>query len=151
MTTLLGITSVVLGGLLMGIGPWPIKLMRRFQYEHWALISGFVGIIFIPWFVTLTFCPNAFDAYRSVEPEILVKSNLWSLVWGLANVLIQICLVRVGFSLTTAIYTGFSVVIGVTMPMCVKGTGLFEDAPDLTSPAGLTVLAGVAVMLCGLL
>src|SRR5690606_6611706 len=39
--------------------------------------------------------------------------------------------------------------VGVTVPMLVKGSGLFADAPGLTSRAGLTVLAGVAVMLVG--
>ena len=33
--------------------------------------------------------------------------------------------------------------------MIFKGSGLFKDSPDVTSPAGLTVLAGVGVMLIG--
>ena len=33
--------------------------------------------------------------------------------------------------------------------MLIKGTGLFSDAPSLASPAGLTVLAGVIVMVAG--
>jgi len=33
--------------------------------------------------------------------------------------------------------------------MIVKGSGLFKDAPSITSPAGLTVLAGVGVMVIG--
>jgi L-rhamnose-H+ transport protein len=37
----------------------------------------------------------------------------------------------------------------VTLPMIVKGSGLFQDAASPTSPAGLAVLAGVAVMLVG--
>jgi hypothetical protein len=37
----------------------------------------------------------------------------------------------------------------VTLPMIFKGSGLFKDAPDLTSPTGLTVLGGVGAMLIG--
>jgi L-rhamnose-H+ transport protein len=60
-----------------------------------------------------------------------------------------LCFVRIGMALTGAILTGLGVSIGVTLPMIVKGSGLFQQAADLTSPAGLAVLAGVAVMLAG--
>ena len=33
--------------------------------------------------------------------------------------------------------------------MIFKGSGLFKDAKDITSPAGLMVMAGVVVMLVG--
>lgn len=149
MTTLLGVAVVVVAGLIMGSAAWPIKLMRRFQYEHWAFIGNLVGIIGIPWLVTLTFCPNALAAYATVDGLVLIKSNLWSLGWGVANVLCLICFLRIGFSLTGAVLTGLGVSMGVTIPMIVKGSGLFQNAPGLGSPAGLTVLAGVAVMLLG--
>ncbi len=149
MSTLLGVMVVVVAGLLMGSSAWPIKLMRRFEYEHWAFIGNFVGIIGISWFVTLAFCPDAFAAYATVPTEVLIKSNLWSFGWGVANVLCGLCFVRIGFSLTGGILTGLGVSLGVTIPMIVKGTGRFQDAPGLASPAGLTVLTGVAVMLVG--
>ncbi|MCX7428658.1 MAG: hypothetical protein NTW96_23910 [Planctomycetia bacterium] len=146
---LLGVLTDVCAGLLMGSSAWPIKLMHRFKYEHWAIVANTVGIVLVPWCVTLLFCPNAFAAYREVGWEPLVKSNLWSLGWGVANVLAMICFLRIGFSLTNAVLTGLGASLGVILPMLVKGSGLFKDAPDLISPAGLTVLAGVAVMLVG--
>jgi L-rhamnose-H+ transport protein len=133
----------------MGSSAWPIKLMRRFQYEHWAIVANTVGIVLVPWCVTLLFCPRPFEAYATLDPAVLVKSNLWSLGWGVANVLAMICFLRIGFSLTNAILTGLGASLGVILPMLVKGSGLFEDAPGLGSAAGLTVLAGVAVMLVG--
>ena len=35
----LGIVVTVLAGLIMGTSPWPLKLLRRFQYEHFAFVS----------------------------------------------------------------------------------------------------------------
>jgi L-rhamnose-H+ transport protein len=151
LTALCGVFTVVAAGLMMGSCGWPIKLMRRFQYEHWALIMNVVGIVIVPWCVTLTFCPNAIEAYRTIDPIILLKSNLFSLGWGVANVLCLLCFVRIGFSLTGGILAGLGVSVGVVVPMCIKGTGLFEDSPNVGSPAGLTLLAGVAVMLVGVL
>lgn len=151
LTAAIGVLVVVMAGLAIGTSPWPIKLMRRFQYEHWAFVAMLVGLIVAPWALTLGLCPNALSAYKSVEPGVLIKSNLFSLSWGIANVLWLLCFVRIGVSLTNGILTGIGVSVGVVTPMVFKGTGSFQNAPDVTSPAGLTVLFGVAVMLLGVL
>jgi L-rhamnose-H+ transport protein len=147
--TLLGILVVSLAGLFIGSGAWPMKLIKTFQFEHWWLVGMFTGLFLLPWAVTLLFCPNAFQAFASVPTNVFIKSNLWAAAWGGANVLCGICFVRIGVALTGAVLTGLGVSVGVTLPMIVKGSGLFQDAANLTSPAGLTVMAGVAVMLIG--
>lgn len=38
-TTLLGVLVVVAAGLAVGTSPWSTKLMRRFQYGHWAFVG----------------------------------------------------------------------------------------------------------------
>jgi L-rhamnose-H+ transport protein len=146
---LLGFLIVACAGLLVGSGAWPMKLMKKFQFEHWWIIGMFIGLILIPWAVTLLGCPHAFDAYASVPAKTLITGNLWAAGWGIANVLCGLCFVRIGVALTGAILTGLGVSIGVTLPMIVKGSGLFKDAPDLGAPAGMTVMAGVGVMLIG--
>ena len=150
-TSLLGILAVAFAGLVIGSGAWPMKLMKKFQFEHWWFIGMLTGLIVIPWLVTLAFCPNAFAAYGSVPLKTLITANLWAAGWGVANILCGLCFVRIGMALTGAILTGLGVSIGVTLPMIVKGSGLFKDAAGLTSPAGLTVLGGVAVMLVGVI
>jgi len=148
---LLGAIVVVFAGLLQGSGGWPIKLMRTFKYEHFAFVSMLVGLLIGPWLVTLLLCPNPIEAYKSIDPLILVKSNLFSLSWGIANVLCMMCFVRIGFCLTGGILTGVGVTLGVTIPMVFKGSGLFSNAPDLLSPAGITVLGGAGVMIVGVI
>ena len=146
---ILGLLVVAMAGLLVGSGAWPMKLMKTFQFEHWWIVGMFIGLILIPWTVTLVGCPHAFEAYASVPTSILITGNLWAAGWGIANVLCGLCFVRIGVALTGAILTGLGVSIGVTLPMIVKGSGLFKDAANLGSPAGLAVLAGVGVMLVG--
>jgi hypothetical protein len=136
-------------GLWVGSSPWPLKLMKRFQFEHWFFVSILVGLFVMPWTITFVAFPHAIQAYRDVPPDKLILSNLWSLSWGVANVLCGLCYVRIGVGLTLAILTGLGVSIGTTVPLIYKGSGLFKDAPDLTSPAGLIVLCGVAVMIVG--
>jgi len=76
-------------------------------------------------------------------------SNLFSMLWGVANVLYFMCLVRIGFSLTGGILTGIGVSVGVITPLIFKGSGLFSHAPDVFSPAGYAIMTGIVVMLAG--
>ena len=144
-----GVLLATVAGFAVGGAAWPVKRMRAFRYEQWGFLAMLVGLIITPWLVVVCFCPDAFSAYQSVGGRVLLKSNLFSLSWGIANVLFLICFERIGMSLTTGIVTGLGVSVGVTMPMVLKGTGPFQKAPDLDSSAGLTVLAAVGVMLLG--
>lgn len=147
--TLAGIAVVIIAGLSMGSVVWPMKLMRKFKFEHWWLIGMFVGLIAVPWFVTLVFCPHALEAYSEVPIKTILLSNGFALSWGVANVLCGLCFVRIGVALTGAILSGLGVCVGVTIPMVFKGSGPFSNAAGLDSPAGKAVLLGVAVMLVG--
>jgi L-rhamnose-H+ transport protein len=147
MSTILGVVVVAFAGLMTGTSFWPLKIMRRFQFEHWFFVGMLVGLVLMPWFVTLVFCPKVFSVLAAVDGSVIIKANTFAFMWGIANVLCGICFVRIGFAITGGILTGLGVSAGVTMPMIVKGTGLFKDAPSWGSPAAETVLAGVAIML----
>jgi hypothetical protein len=149
MGTLAGALIVVLAGLFQGSGAWPMKLMTKFKFEHWWFVSMLVGLVLAPWAITLLWCPHAWDAYRSIDPATLIKANLFALSWGVANILCGLCFVRIGIALTGGILTGLGVSVGVTLPMIVKGSGLFSEAPNLDSAAGRAVLFGVGIMLFG--
>jgi hypothetical protein len=147
--SILGALIVASGGILSGSAVWPIKLMRRYQFEHWWFIAMVTGLVVVPWGVTLVFCPDAMRGYGAIPWRSLFTANLWAVGWGVANVLCGICYLRLGVALTSAIITGLGAAIGVSLPMVVKGSGLFKDASDLTSLAGLIVMGGVSVMLLG--
>ncbi len=147
MSTLLGALVVGVAGLLLGSGVWPIKVMTKFQFEQWWFIGMLVGLIILPWTITLLFCPHALAAYWSLDPGVLLKANIFAVGWGIANILCALCFVRIGFALTGGILTGLGISVGVTIPMFVKGSGLFHQSPDWNSPAGRTVLIGVAIIL----
>ena len=149
--TLLGIAVTILAGLVMGTSPWPLKLMHRFEYEHFAFISMLTALIVIPWTVVLSCCPHAYSAYAAIDTVILLKSNLFSLGFGVAQILAMMCFIRIGVSLTYGILTAVGASLGVITPMIFKGSGLFQQAPNITSTAGMTILLGVAVMLVGVL
>ncbi len=149
MEALLGVLIVAAGGLLMGSGAWPFKLMRRYQFEHWWFVGMLVGLVVMPWAITLGGCPDAPAGLANVPLYAIVLGNLFAIGWGIANVLCGLCYVRIGVALTGAILAGLGVSVGALTPMIFMGSGLFQGAPDLISPAGLTVCAAVALMLAG--
>jgi L-rhamnose-H+ transport protein len=126
-----------------------MKVMRKYRFEHWWFVSMLVGLVLLPWAATFALCPNAIEGYQHIERSLILKANLFSFGWGIANVLCGLCFVRIGFALTGGILTGLGVSIGVTVPLVIKGSGLFSQAPNISSPAGHTILVGVALMLCG--
>ena len=149
LVSILGVLIVFTGGILSGSAVWPMKLMKRYQFEHWWFVAMLTGLIVVPWTVTLVSCPNALRALHSVPWHTLVTANLWALGWGVANVLCGLCYVRLGIALTSVIVTGLGAATGVTMPLVVKGSGFFQHANDLWSRAGIILLCGVGVMLSG--
>jgi len=149
MALLSGIVVAGLGGASAGALSWPMKLMKKFQFEHCWFPGMLFGLFVLPWTITLGFCPHALAGYQSVGAAILIKSNLFSLAWGIGNVLLGVSLVRIGASLSFAILSGVGIPLGVIVPMVFKGSGKFQQAADLNSPAGFAILAATALMLVG--
>lgn len=147
----LGILLVTLAGLGTGTIAWPMKLIKKLQFEHYWFLGMLFGLLIIPWIVVLTCIPHPFQAYAEVGWRPLLFANLFAVGWGVANVLYGICVVRIGAALTGAILSGLGISVGAILPLALKGSGLFGEAPDLMSRAGLMVLGGVAVILVGIL
>ena len=140
-TTLAGALVVAAGGLIMGSSVWPYKLMRKYQFEHWWFVSGVVGLVVMPWTIALLGCHHPLQALRSLPVSAIILGNLFALGWGIANVLCGLCYYRIGVALTGAVLSGLGASAGAIVPMIFKGSGRFQDAPDLGSPAGMAVLA----------
>jgi len=149
---LFGAMLVAIAGLGTGTCGWPMRLIRRFQFEQFWFVAMLVGLIVIPWSVVLVSVPNALAIYREIPwdwfpGDRLVWTNLLAVAWGAANVLAGICVLRIGFTLTGSILTGVGMTVSVITPMLLPG--LFPKAPGLFSPAGGLILFSVAVILVG--
>ena len=145
-TSMTGAALAVIAGIAMGLSAAPIKFMTKYRYEHWAFINSFLSLIVLPWCLALALCPDLSGALRHVPMSAYLKANLWSLAWGVANILCGLCFVRIGVSLTTGLLTGIGLPVGILLPMVFKGSGQFATAPSLFSSAGLALLALTLVL-----
>ena len=84
-----------------------------------------------------------------MDTGVILRSNLFSMAWGIGNVLLGISLVRIGASLSFAILSGIGIPLGVIVPMILKGSGRFQQAADLDSDTGLVILGATGLMLVG--
>ena len=137
-------------GTAVGLSIAPIKLMGRYRFEHWAFVHALLALVVLPWGLAFALCPDLSGALRVLPVAVYLKANLWSLAWGVANVLCGLCFVRIGMSLTMGLLTGVGLPVGILLPMVVKGSGQFASAPALVSRVGfeimgLTLLLMVAV------
>jgi hypothetical protein len=149
MTTALGFLAVAVSGVLVGAGNWPYKMMRTYRFEHWMLMGTFLGMVVFPWTVIFLGCPNTFECLRNIPTADLVKSNLFSIGWGISIILSCLCYVRIGIGLTIALLVGLGIPVGTLTTLVFKGSGLFQNAPALDSKAGLTIIGSVAMMVVG--
>ncbi len=133
-------------GVVVGLSIAPIKRMSQYRFEHWAFVHALVALIALPWGLAFALCPDLTGALRTVPCAAYLNANLWSLAWGVANVLCGLCFVRIGMSLTMGILTGVGLPVGILLPMVVKGSGQFADAPALSSRVGLELM-GLTVLL----
>jgi len=146
MTVVWGLLLVTFAGLVIGGSGWPMKVIRKLEFEHYWFV-GMLPLIIIPWVVVFVSVDNVWMMFSEIGWQPLTVSNLFAIGWGFANVLAGLCAVRVGFTLSGAILTGISTVITVTIPMIFKGTGVFSKSPDVFSVPGLLVMIGVIMTL----
>lgn len=142
-----GMCMVLLAGGLAGGCNAPLKLIRRFGFEHWSLIAAATGQVALPWAATWALCPGLGGALAALDGTALATANLLSAAWGVANVLYGLCLLRIGFSLAMGLLTGIGLPIGVLLPLLLRGSGDFADAPGLGSASGAAIAGGTALML----
>ncbi len=144
-----GILITTLAGLIMGLSPTPLKFLKQFKYEQFGFVSMLVALLIIPWSITFIYCPDFYFVISEIDTGLLLRANLFSLCWGIAQILAMLCFIRIGVSLTYGILCSLGASVGVITPMIFKATGIFSEAPGLMSKAGIIVLIGVAVMVAG--
>jgi len=138
---LTGVALTMLAGTLNGLFPLPMKLMKRWKWEHTWFVYSLVGMLVFPWLVAILSTPRLGDLL-SEAPIALIAG--FGLAWGLGSVAFGLALVRLGVGLGQAFMMGLTAGVGSLVPMLV----LRPQA--LGTRAGHFVLAGNAVLIIGI-
>jgi len=149
MEIIIGLIFVTLAGFGTGAAAWPMKIIKNIHFEQYIFFNILFGIVIFPWIIVLINVPDPILLIQTVGYKPLLISNLLTMAWGIANLLYMICVIRIGAALTGAILSALGMSVGVIMPLVLKGSGLFTNAPDLLSKAGILIIIGLFVIIIG--
>ena len=139
-----GIGMVTLAGILQGSFAAPMKRMPAWRWENSWLLFALSGLIIFPWIVNFASVPNVTSVYAGASPSVLIKVLLFGLLWGVGSTLFGLAISRVGMALGFALILGITSSFGSLIPMAIL------HSEQLLAKRGLSLIAGSAVMVLGL-
>jgi L-rhamnose-H+ transport protein len=141
---LAGAGLVLVGGILQGLFPVPMKFVRRWNYENIWLVFALSGLVVFPWFLTVITVPHLGEVYRLTPTHSIEAIAGFGLCWGAGATLTGLGLSMLGIGLGFAIILGLSASVGSLVPLLVL-------TPEKASTSqGHLYFLGTAVMLVGI-
>jgi L-rhamnose-H+ transport protein len=136
-----GILLAALGGVSNGSFALPMKLMKRWKWEHTWLAYSVVGMVLAPWIVALLSTPHLGEVVRSA-PLVLICG--FGFAWGLGSVFFGLGLDRLGMGLGLALMMGIIAGVGSLVPLLLLKPG------SLATQQGMIILVGNVVLILGI-
>ena len=139
-----GLSLVILAAGLQGTFLLPMRLIKRWQWEHsWAVFTLF-GMLLLNWTFSFAVLPHPAALFSSVPSRDLVTLSLFGAGWGIGAVLFGLGMDKLGLALGYPLIMGLSASLGALLPL------LYLRAGSLSSVRGFALLAGTAVALIGI-
>jgi L-rhamnose-H+ transport protein len=140
----IGMLLTVLAAVINGNFALPLKRAQKWSWENsWALYS-LIAFLIVPWGLAWSSIPNLAEIYRSLTLPQFLTPLLFGTGWGISQVLLGVSVARVGMALTFAVVIGLSASLGMLIPLLSLDPGM------ILSMRGISVLAGMAIMLGGI-
>jgi L-rhamnose-H+ transport protein len=141
---ILGISYVLVAGILQGIFLLPMDRVRGWRWEESWLAFSIFGMLAFNWLFTLITIPGIFDIYRNASASDLGRLLLFGLGWGAGAVLFGLGMARLGLALGYPIIMGLIASLGALVPLV-----LFFPQTLLSAKGGL-IAGGTLVVLIGI-
>jgi L-rhamnose-H+ transport protein len=143
----LGVVFHWLGGLASGSFYVPFRGVRKWAWEVYWLAGGFFSWIIAPWTLALLKTNDLLAVLRSAPPDVLVKSYIFGVLWGVGGLTFGLTMRYLGMSLGMGVALGYCAVIGTLVPPIIHhefGTKV------LGTTSGLVILIGIVVCILGI-
>jgi len=140
-----GLSLSILSGIMLGSFALPQKRIKVWQWEnYWGTFTFFSAFLF-PFIVAYITNPAFFKIIDSTPAHILLTVFLFGVTWGIANIGYGLSIKKLGMALAFAIVLGMNNIVGTIAPLIIN------HPEKLTEPVGRWIMAGVAIMLVGIL
>lgn len=140
-----GLLILILAGVLNASFTLPMKYTRRWAWENTWLAWSLFALLLLPVVTTCSTVPHLGGVYHSTGAGIILDVIAFGAGWGVAQVFFGLAVDVIGIALTFSLVLGTSAAVGTLVP-------LIRLHPErLNTPAGHGVLAGVALVIAGVL
>lgn len=141
----LGILLILLGGLMEGGYALPLKFTPRWKWENTWGAASLMALLTIPWPVAIVTIPGLLEVYQASSPGSLWLAIGYGAGWGIGGVLFGLGVNAVGMSLGLSLIMGLIAINGSLLPL------IMEHPEQFSQTSGMMVLAGIVIMLMGLI
>jgi L-rhamnose-H+ transport protein len=142
-STLLGLSMILVAGIMAGNCMLPMKFARRWSWENTWLVFSLVSLLVLPWGLALLLAGDVLEIYRGLTPIQWLLPFVLGAGWGIAQVLFGLSIARLGLALGCAIIVGLGSLFGTLVPL------FFKNREVLGTARGAVILCGLAVMVAG--
>lgn len=134
------------GGLAAASFYIPFKSVKRWSWETYWLVGGFVSWIIAPLVFAWLLVPGLFQILRSVPTATLGWTFLFGILWGIGGLTFGLTMRYLGIALGYAVALGLCAVFGTLVPPIFHG----QFAALLHVNSGRVTLLGIAVCVVGI-
>ncbi len=144
MEVLLGVSIVLVGGILNGSFVAPLKKLPRWAWENSWLVYSVAGLLIIPWTAAWVTVPDLAGVLAGASPEVIRQVLGFGFGWGIGSVLFGLGVARLGLAIGYGLILGLIAPIGTFYPLIV----LHPD--QLWTQRGFTLVLGTVIVLGGI-
>lgn len=144
---LLGVFFHWLGGLASGSFYVPFRRVKVWAWETYWLVGGFFSWIIVPWILALYMTGDLIRVLQEAPARSIFWTYAFGVLWGLGGLTFGLTMRYLGMSLGMAVALGYTAAFGTLIPPIFRGQ---FASTVLGTTSGLTILAGVAICLLGI-
>ncbi len=154
MQALLGVIFHFIGGFASGSFYMPYKKVKGWSWESYWIVGGIFSWLIVPPLAAFLTIPNFWEIISQASGATVFYAFLFGLLWGIGGLTYGLGVRYLGVSLGSSIILGLCMVFGSLVPSVYYQFNPQEGKDSIGAIAGstwgLTVLAGLAVCILGI-
>ena len=140
---LLGISTAVAAGIMLGLYALPEKYAKDFEFENTWGSMFFMALFIIPLIAGFALVQGFGSVLGQIPSDVYLKMGLASILWGVGVMMWGKAINYIGLSLGFSIFIGTVILVGSLLPFLVDG---LPPSDKLT-----VIMAGILVVLVGVI
>lgn len=154
MQVILGIIYHFIGGFASGSFYIPYKKVKGWAWESYWIIGGLFSWLIVPPLAAYLTIPNFSEIIKHANGNTIGITYLFGVLWGIGGITYGLGVRYLGVSLGNSIILGLTMVLGALIPSMYyqffPKAGKDTFGMLVSTNWGLTVLAGLAVCILGI-